>query len=326
MNTPLNTLIAVSGSSPHVPMGALGLAAAVVAVITLPLWRKACPQFGLMDEPGRRKSQTDAIPLAGGLTVLTALVVAFGAAIWGSVDLRTALQTAPRLWATVLAGCAAMIFIGLLDDRHELKPAPKFLLQLAVALAVAAAGLRVTLFVPNLVFQYAVTVLWILTVTNAFNFMDNMNGLCAGVGALAAGTFGLLAASHAQIAPAAFAFMVCGALLGFLPFNYPRASAYLGDAGSHLVGFSMAVVAMLPSFHTEAEPQPLGVFKPLLILIVPLADLAWVVAWRTLHGKPFYVGDTNHLSHQLTRRGLSRPWAVAVLWGATALGCLAALW
>jgi UDP-GlcNAc:undecaprenyl-phosphate GlcNAc-1-phosphate transferase len=309
------------------PPGAASLVfAVVVAAIALPLWRRACPHFGLMDQPGGRKAQSAPIPLAGGLTVLTSLVLAFGAAACISPELRGALQHAPRLWGTLLAGCAAMTCIGLLDDRHELRPAPKFLLQLAVALAVAAAGLRVTLFIPNLAFQYAVTVLWILTLTNAFNFMDNMNGLCAGVGALAAGTFGWIASVHGQTAEAVFGFTVCGALIGFLPFNYPRASAYLGDAGSHLVGFSLAVVAILPSFHTAAAPQPLGVFKPLLILVVPLADLAWVVAWRTWHKKPFYVGDTNHLSHQLTRRGLSRPMAVAVLWSATALGCLAALW
>jgi UDP-GlcNAc:undecaprenyl-phosphate GlcNAc-1-phosphate transferase len=279
-----------------------------------------------MDEPGGRKSQLKAIPLAGGLAVLSGVIVGFLAMVGTSTDLLHRLQGSAALWLTLLGGAVGMTLLGVLDDRHELKPAPKFLLQLAVAVAVAAAGLRVTLFIPNLAFQYAATVLWILTVTNAFNFMDNMNGLCAGVGALAAGTFGLVAARHGQVAEAVFALTVCGALLGFLPFNYPRASAYLGDAGSHLVGFSMAVLAMLPSFHTTAEPQPLGVFKPLLVLIVPLADLAWVVLWRTAHRRAFYVGDTNHLSHQLVRHGFSRPAAVAILWSATAAGCVVALW
>jgi UDP-GlcNAc:undecaprenyl-phosphate GlcNAc-1-phosphate transferase len=319
--------LALASSSPTLEAGALSLGLALAfSAMSLPLWRRACPRLGLMDEPGGRKSQAHAIPLAGGLAALTGLVLAVALPVGALEDLRAAWQAAPALWVTVLVGCAAMTLLGLLDDRHELNPAPKFLLQLGIALAVAATGLRVTLFIPHLLFQYTVTALWILTVTNAFNFMDNMNGLCAGVGALAAGTLGLLAARHEQLAEATFAFALCGALLGFLPFNYPRASAYLGDAGSHLVGFSMAVVAMLPSFHTETEPQPLGVFKPLLILIVPLADLAWVVIWRTLHGQAFYVGDTNHLSHQLVRRGLSRPMAVAVLWLCTAAGCALALW
>ena len=112
----------------------------------------------------------------------------------------------------------------------------KFGGQLIVALVVAAAGMRITLFVPSLLFSYCMSALWILTVVNAFNFMVNMNGLCAGLGAIGAGWFGVIAAGQGQYLVASMAFLVAGALLGFLPFNFPRAAAFLGDAGSHLTG------------------------------------------------------------------------------------------
>ena len=117
---------------------------------------------------------------------------------------------------------------------------------------------------------------------------------------------------------------MCGALAGFLPWNFPQARAFLGDAGSHLVGYLLAVLAILPHFYTRQNPRPLAVLSPLLVLAIPLADLAWVVVQRTLAGKPFYVGDTNHLSHRLVRAGLSPTRAVLVIWlVAAAIGTLA---
>ena len=205
------------------------------------------------------------------------------------------------------------------DDKIELRPALKFAGQMALAFLVALAGIRVTLFVPSVLFSYAVTILWIVTVTNAFNFMDNMNGLCAGLGAIGAWYFGWTAALQGQYLVTILSALSCGALAGFLPYNYPRASIFLGDAGSHLVGFWMAVLAILPHFHTPQHPRVWAVLSPLLILAVPLGDLAWVVWIRWRLGQPFYVGDNNHLSHRLTRRGWSRADAVLFIW---LLGCL----
>jgi UDP-GlcNAc:undecaprenyl-phosphate GlcNAc-1-phosphate transferase len=148
-----------------------------------------------------------------------------------------------------------------------------------------------------------------------------MNGLCAGLGTIASGWIAFHAAREGQYLVASMAFLVLGSLLGFLPYNYPRASVFLGDAGSHLVGYLMSVLAILPHFYSprQAEPSPWAVLCPLLILAVPLADLVSVVWIRTRLGRPFWVGDTNHFSHRLTRAGLGRPQAVALLW-ALALG------
>ncbi|MCX6915639.1 MAG: MraY family glycosyltransferase, partial [Verrucomicrobia bacterium] len=207
-----------------------------------------------------------------------------------------------------------ILLVGVLDDKHELRPRTKFAGQFLIAWLVAASGVRVTLFVPNLIFSYAITILWILTVINAFNFLDNMNGLCAGLGATGALHFAFIAAADDQYLVALIAFLTFGALLGFLPYNFPRARAFLGDAGSHLVGYLLAVLAILPHFYTVRHPRRWAVVIPLLILAVPLLDMVWVVVLRWRIGQPFYQGDTNHISHRLVRRGLSRWQAVVVIW------------
>jgi UDP-GlcNAc:undecaprenyl-phosphate GlcNAc-1-phosphate transferase len=117
------------------------------------------------------------------------------------------------------------------------------------------------------------------------------------------------------------AFLTCGALLGFLPYNFPKASAFLGDAGSHLVGYLLAVLAILPHFYTPKNPKVLAVFTPLLVLAIPLIDMAWVVIFRWRIGQPFYVGDNNHLSHRLVRRGLNPIRTVLLIWLLAAILC-----
>jgi len=304
--------------------------------LTLPLWRRWCLRVGLVDEPGHRKIHAAPVPLAGGLAVLTGLTVPLvGGAIAVKLDLL-GINTAGLLshglsrraleLIAIVFGALGMVALGCWDDKHELRPAAKFGGQLLIALLVAASGVRITLFVHSALFSYAITVLWILTVTNALNFMDNMNGLCAGLGVIGAGWFAVIAAAAGQYLVALIALVGAGALLGFLPHNFPRASAFLGDAGSHLVGYLLAVLSILPHFYSRKNPEAFAVFKPLLILAVPLVDLVWVVMLRWRMGRPFYVGDNNHLSHRLIRRGWSRPRAVLFIWLLAAVtGALALL-
>lgn len=308
----------------------------VTTLATLPLWRRWCLRTGLMDDPGHRKIHEAPIPLAGGLAVLTGLLVPLAAAIVllkfnfvqsAATDaLVYGLNKRKLQLAAIAIGAIGMTILGVLDDKHELRPFHKFTGQLLIAALVATAGVRITLFVPSLAFSYAVTILWLLTVINAFNFMDNMNGLCAGLGAIGAGWFAVIAAMDGQYLVALIAFLTCGALVGFLPHNFPTARAFLGDAGSHLIGYLLAVLAILPHFYSKLDPRPWAVISPLLVLAVPLGDLAWVVVLRWRLGKPFYVGDTNHLSHRLVRAGLSRTTAVLLIWlVAVVIGGLALL-
>jgi len=301
----------------------------LTTLLALPLWRKWCLRINLVDDPGQRKIHESPIPLAGGLAVLTGILLPLLAGAlalelgWTKISFTSLIEHGLERRSTELAviafGAVAITFLGWLDDKYELKPLPKFAGQFFIALLVAVANVRITLFVANPVFSYAITILWLLTLINAFNFMDNMNGLCAGLGAIGAFLFGVIAAADGQYLVAIIALLTCGALIGFLPWNFPHARAFLGDAGSHLVGYLLAVLAILPHFYTKQNPNPLAVISPLLVLAVPLLDIAQVSLFRTFNKKPFWVGDTNHLSHQLARRGLSRTHAVLLLWLVAAL-------
>jgi UDP-GlcNAc:undecaprenyl-phosphate/decaprenyl-phosphate GlcNAc-1-phosphate transferase len=336
------------------------VSACVTVLIALPLWRKWCLHIGLVDDPGQRKIHDQPIPLAGGLAVMTGLLVPALLAclvLWwqgaggnpggDSITSSSASHEVDRLGLLdpnstfllqyglgrrameltgIFLGAFGILLVGVLDDKHELRPRTKFAGQFLVAALVAASGARVTLFVPSLIFSYAVTILWILTVINAFNFLDNMNGLCAGLGAIGAQHFAFIAAADDQYLVALIAFLTFGALLGFLPYNFPRARAFLGDAGSHLVGYLLAVLAILPHFYTVRHPRRWAVLIPMLVLAVPLLDMVWVVILRWRIGQPFYQGDNNHISHRLVRRGLNRWQAVVVIWvAAEALALLAYL-
>lgn len=336
---------------------ASALSAAAISALSLPLWRKWCLRTGLVDDPGQRKIHTQAVPLAGGLAVATGLILPTVVAcvlLWSQAGRGSFATPAARLsppgsseplnpeagfllryglnrrveeLAGILLGALGMLALGVLDDKHELNPRPKFIGQFLIALLVAASGARITLFVPSHFFHYAITILWILTVVNAFNFMDNMNGLCAGLGAIGSWYFATIAGSAGQYLVASIAFLTFGALLGFLPYNFPKARAFLGDAGSHLIGYLLAVLAILPHFYTRRHPQRWAVLIPLLVLGVPLADLVWVVIVRWRSGRPFYIGDTNHLSHRLVRAGLTQTGAVILIWLAAALlGLVSCAW
>lgn len=324
-------------------------------MVSLPLWRRWCIRTGLVDEPGHRKIHDQPIPLAGGLAVMTGLLAPMLLATLillavGNGGAAVSTKPPPSLQASqspkpldsdtlqllsyglsrraleltgILAGAVGMLAVGLVDDKRELRPGAKFAGQFLIALLVAASGARITLFVPSAVFHYAITILWILSVINAFNFMDNMNGLCAGLGVIGAWYFATIAAADGQYLVALIAFLTCGALVGFLPFNFPKARAFLGDAGSHLVGYLLAVLAILPHFYTPRHVRKLAVLIPLLVLAVPLLDMARVVLLRWRLGQPFYVGDNNHLSHRLVKLGLSPIAAVLLIWlMAAAFGAL----
>ena len=312
----------------------------LTTLLALPLWRRWCLRTNLLDDPRDGKNydapkiHDTAVPLAGGFAVLTGILLPLLAgAIFiqlGLVKISSAGLIAHGLekrgleLAAIAVGGIIITLLGWFDDKHELKPLPKLVGQFLVALLVAAACKRITLFVHSEIFSYAITVLWVLTVINAFNFMDNMNGLCAGLGAIGAFIFALIAAAGGEYLVAVTGFLMCGALLGFLPWNFPNARSFLGDAGSHLVGYLLAVMAILPHFYTKKNPHPLAVLSPLLVLAIPLIDIAQVTLLRTLNRKPFWIGDTNHLSHRLVRAGGSKTFAVLLLWLlAAALGGLA---
>jgi UDP-GlcNAc:undecaprenyl-phosphate GlcNAc-1-phosphate transferase len=319
----------------------------VLALLLTPVFRRLSPRLGFVDQPNLdRKIHSEAMPLLGGVAVFSAFAVnvlfnyVLVLPLAGRVDLpwvdmpdvrgyiEGAFRVGPKL-LVLLAGGALMVALGMVDDKRDLKAGPKLLGQVGIALLVALTGMRVTVFIGNHWINILVTVVWIVTLTNAMNFLDNMDGLCTGVGMICAGVFGFIAVVQEQYFVAVLAWALAGALLGFLPYNFKPATIFLGDAGSHLVGYLLAVLPILGTFYHPGSPTLLPVLIPLLVLAVPLADMAIVMGIRLRRGQPVYVGDANHISHRLVQLGLPQSWAVTLIYLITltlGLGATILLW
>lgn len=227
-------------------------------------------------------------------------------------------------------GCLLAIHVtGLIDDRRPLGPVFKLLVMVVPALVMALfADTRLLTLLDQYPGGYAlsviVTVLWFVAVTNAMNFIDNMDGLSAGVALVCSACFLVAALMSAQLFVSAVLALVIGSCAGFLVFNFPRASIFMGDGGSLVLGFTLAFLTVRTTYTGESptgEPLAGGwyaVFMPLVVLAVPLYDMLSVTLIRLKQGKSPMVGDMQHLSHRLVKRGLSTNAAVMVIWGMTA--------
>ncbi|MHC4697600.1 MAG: glycosyltransferase family 4 protein [Planctomycetota bacterium] len=315
------------------------LAISMVATYLVRAWAR---RTGFVDHPSGHKKHASPVALGGGIALLVAscgpILVGSGLA-WVLCDntsptwLPALLQThltgiASKLptVSAIVAGAVVLFIVGLVDDRRALGPLPKFGVQIAVAIFIAGpVGIRVIEALPTPV-SIAVTVLWIVLITNAFNFLDNTDGLSAGVGAIAAGIFAVAAMGTGQIFVPVMAWVVVGALLGFLVFNFSPASIFMGDAGSLVIGYLMGVLTILTTFYDPGQNlTPVGVLVPVVVLAVPLYDVISVVVHRVRVGDSPFVGDRRHFSHRLIKRGMSPRGAVLTIYLATAATGLPAI-
>ncbi|MHC4990319.1 MAG: MraY family glycosyltransferase, partial [Planctomycetota bacterium] len=268
------------------------------------------------------------LAVAGPMLVGMLALLTIGAETWQRLvpaivpHLERAGATAPTT-LVLLAGMTALHVIGVIDDRRGLPAWPKLLVQV-VAATVIVVWFDVRLLtalgaVPSVI----VTIFWIVAITNAINFLDNMDGLAAGVAAVAGGLFMVATIVNNQWFIAATLALLVGALAGFLLFNFPPAKIFMGDGGSLVIGFLLAVLTARTTYYDPTqEAFPLGsawygVFMPVVVLAIPLYDLCTVTALRLRQGRSPFVGDQQHFSHRLVRRGLSPRGAVVVIWAAT---------
>lgn len=315
----------------------------VLALLLTPVFQRLSFTLKFLDEPDKeRKIHAEPMPLLGGFAVFGAFALNILlnyfpvlplAARWAPADLSVHVPGAFSVWSKLLVligGGAAMVALGAYDDKHDLKARPKLLGQLAIAALVWFAGMRIKLFIDSEIISFVLTVLWIVGVTNALNFLDNMDGLCAGVGLVCALLFAFIAGVQHQYFVCVLALALAGALLGFLPQNFKPARIFLGDSGSHFIGFMLAVLPIMTTFYREeTTPTHLPVLIPLLVLAVPLFDMALVCWMRWRRGQWVSVGDTTHISHRLVKLGLPQSWAVTLIYLITltlGLGATVLLW
>jgi UDP-GlcNAc:undecaprenyl-phosphate GlcNAc-1-phosphate transferase len=228
-----------------------------------------------------------------------------------------------------LGGCVLLHIVGLIDDRKALGPFIKLIVQLVVAagLSICFREIRALTALGTGV-SIVVTTLWIVGITNAFNFLDNMDGLSAGIAAVCTTAFLVTTLTIEQWFVAAALALLLGSLLGFLFWNFPPAKIFMGDSGSLVIGFVLGVLTVRTTFLPPGKEWGAGwysVFAPVIVLALPLYDLIVVSIIRMSRGKSPFVGDTNHFSHRLVARGMSRRTAVLCLYLVTAATSIAAI-
>lgn len=313
---------------------AFALSAGLCAVMI-----RLAPRLGLIDKPDARKAHKAPTPLGGGVAiwmsvglVLLAGVIAarFAPALLPrsvAVHVSGALERVSEL--AILFGLAtAIMILGLLDDRFRLGPGLRLAVQCGLATAFVLTGDRLTMFQAGgsatKVLMSVVTVVWIVGLTNSFNFLDNMDGLAASVGLIASLLFvGAQVAVNSLFVPAVL-LALGGSLAGFLVHNRPPAHLFMGDAGSNFLGFLLGTLTVAGTF-TRADFSPYGVLAPLLVMAVPLYDTTSVVLIRLREGRSPFQADRCHLSHRLVDRGLTPARAVVTMDLITLAGGLGAL-
>ena len=278
------------------------------ALVLTPVCRHVALRLGMVDRPGGKKIHAHPIPLLGGPAI--ALAQAAGVLAAGSVD---------ELSATILVAGGLILLLGIHDDIDPHAEGVRWWLRLLFQgfLAVFVIYPGITLgFLRTPWLSIPVTFLWIVGITNAFNLLDNMNGLSAGVAAIAGATFAVLAARYMDVGPeqlptARAAAALAGACLGFLPHNF-RSRIFMGDAGSLFIGFTLAYLAALGSWKSPTVPT--SVIIPLLVLAYPIFDTTLVVILRLRRGQSPFVGGRDHSSHRLVNLGLGRVEAVLLIY------------
>src|SRR5215203_3910323 len=297
----------------NLPLEVAVVAAMVNSMAGTFVARSAALRFHWLDQPGHHKSHANPIPLLGGI----AMYIAFLASLLLS-NSRAILQEG----TAVLIGATLLLVVGAIDDRRGLSPRTKLLAQAgaAVLLVIGGAGIEV---LPFAWLNLAATILWVAAICNAMNLLDNMDGLSAGVAAIACAHFTLFALWQGRIWVSIVAAVLLGAILGFLRFNWNPATIFMGDAGSLLLGFLLAVLAIKLRF-PDIDPRRTWPI-PLLILAVPIFDTTVVTISRLGRGVPITSGGRDHVSHRLVRLGLSVRQAVGVIYLVAALCGAAAI-
>ena len=276
--------------------------ALLFSVLGTPLARRLALATGIVDLPGHRKVHHEPTPLLGGAAIYGAFVVAlllFG----GRAEVRQMIS--------IVLGATSISLIGVVDDARGVRPSLKLLAQLGAAALVVVSGLRVQIF-PWEALNIAVSLLWIVAITNALNLLDNMDGLSGGIAAIAAAHFLLLAALNGQYLVGVLSAALLGACIGFLRYNFNPASIFMGDTGSLFIGFILAAVAIKLRF---ANTFVVTWMVPPVVLLVPLFDTALVIVSRLRRGlNPFTTPGKDHLSHRLVGFGFTRREAVLICW------------
>lgn len=274
-------------------------------LLLVPLIKKNALRFGFVDMPAARKVHISPVPLGGGLAIFLGVLL--------SIVFAEFLMNfqAPGAIIGLFAGAFLLTTVGFLDDIFDLDYVTKLLGQFVSAM-IFLSFLEQTIPVYSKPVDVIISVLWIVSLSNALNFLDNMDGLCGGIALISALAFGILFLFKGMPIYAIYSFSLAGASLGFIRYNFSHASIFLGDAGSLFFGYSLSCLAIV-HFHTNSSMSVAGALSPVIILAYPLFDLIFVTFSRLKEGRKLYIGGKDHSSHKLSILGLNKRRTVFII-------------
>ncbi len=301
-------------------LGLMAIAAVVTLVLT-PVARRVGLKYGIVARPGGRSVHTGEVPRVGGAAMFVGVTVALLAELLGERYLGWggSLVSERASLGGVYLSFVAIFAVGLIDDIVGLKALPKFTGQLLAAGIAVAAGLRIEYLgnpfggglIEVGVLGIPITLIYFAAFTNIINLIDGLDGLAAGITAIAAATLLLMAVQGNQLTAAAIAAALVGVCLGFLRYNFYPASIFMGDSGSNFLGFALAAISLLGVMKTVAA---IALVVPLLIVGVPVFDTASAIIRRRRHGRPIQEPDTGHIHHRLLGRGFDQRQTVIIIY------------
>jgi UDP-GlcNAc:undecaprenyl-phosphate GlcNAc-1-phosphate transferase len=276
--------------------------ALLFAISATPGARWLALRLGMIDQPAARKVHTTPIPRFGGIAIYGAVVIAL---------LVFRERFGLNQFVSILLGATWVSFLGIWDDRWGLRPMFKLLGQVVGAIILIVAGVQVQ-FLPSPALNWIVTIIWVVGLTNAINFLDNMDGLSGGIAAIASAFFLLMAVQNGQYLVGGLSAALLGASIGFLVYNFNPATIFMGDTGSLFLGFMLASVGIKLRFPDNSDVITWMV--PVIVLGVPIFDTTLVVFSRIRRGLSPATPGKDHTSHRLVRMGFTQREAVMLLY------------
>lgn len=287
-------------------------ASAVTSTLLTPVALMVATRAGILDNPGGHKSHDSPVPYLGGV----AIVVAFAGVVVGAALLKPPISGLDELVTVLLLGIV-LAFVGLADDLWNLAPVVRVVVEIVFALQLwrMETGVHLT---GSPAIDIVLTVVWVVGITNAFNLLDNMDGLAAGQAAICASTMFAVAVANGQVLVGALSVALIGCAVGFLRLNFHPAKIYMGDGGALFLGFMVAYLGLKLQFESSVSESFL---VPVVACAIPVLDTSLVTFSRLSTGRSPFRGGRDHISHRLVHVGLPIPVAVGLTYvSAAALG------
>ena len=280
----------------------------IVTVILTPIVKKVAIYFNIVDKPTQRKIHENDMPRLGGLAIVIGAMAGF-----------LYLQPESPYMIHILLGALVIVIVGIIDDKVSLSPKAKLIGQIIAALIVVSSGLHIEYvtipFYGKLefgIFSYAITILWIVGITNAINLIDGLDGLAAGVSSIALATILIMSVIDNQILVIALSVILLGSTVGFLFFNFYPATIFMGDTGALFLGYAISIISILGLFKSVTL---FSLVIPVIILAVPIFDTFFAIIRRIVNGQKISKPDNKHLHHRLISMGFSHRATVFIIYG-----------